>query len=123
MGTAPTFVLLRKMEWLMTKTLLTTGEPLSCTLTTEELRMRKETVLASLKEQVVERKELENGYAYTFPGTDEMVDELTEFIKTERSCCAFFSFGLTITGDRSTARLELTGPEGAKEMIRTELGL
>lgn len=85
--------------------------------------MRKETVLASLKAQVVDRKELENGYRYTFPGTDRMVDELAEFIKTERTCCAFFSFGLTIAGDKSTAYLELTGPQGTKEMIQHELGL
>lgn len=100
-----------------------TTAALSCTLTTEELRLRKETVLASLKKQVVERKELDNGYRYTFPGTDRMVDELAEFIKTERSCCAFFSFGLTVAGDKSTATLELTGPEGAKEMIEKELEL
>lgn len=96
---------------------------LSCSLTTEELRNRKETVLASLKQQVVERKELPNGYHYTFPGTDQVVDELAEFIKTERTCCAFFTFGLTVAGDKSTACLELTGPEGVKEVIASELGL
>lgn len=51
-----------------------------------------------------------------------MVDELTEFIKTERNCCKFFSFGLTVAGDKSSAYLELTGPEGVKEVIREELG-
>lgn len=96
---------------------------LSCKLTTEELRHRKETVIASLKFQVIERKELEHGYAYTFPGSDKMLDELAEFIKTERECCSFFSFGLTVKGDKSMACLELTGPEGAKDMIVSELGL
>lgn len=98
-------------------------QPIRCTLTSDELRHRKETVLASLKAQVVERKEMDNGYAYTFPGADKVVDELAEFIKTERACCSFFTFGLTVAGDGSGACLELTGPEGAKELIVSELGL
>ena len=84
--------------------------------------MRGELV-ARLKEQVVARKELPNGYAFDFPGNDAMVDQLTEFVKTERTCCSFFTFTLTVQGDGSLACLELTGPEGAKEMIVTELGL
>lgn len=98
-------------------------QTLSCSLTSEALRQRKETVLASLKAQVLERKELVDGYAYTFPGTDAMLDELNEFIKTERACCSFFTFGLTVAGDKSSACLELTGPEGAKDMIIHELDL
>ncbi len=101
----------------------TSKSDVSCTLTTEEMRHRKETVLASLKAQVVDRTELENGFALRFAGTDAAVDELTEFIKTERACCSFFLFGLTIAGDRSFASLQLTGPPGAKEMITEELGL
>jgi len=100
-----------------------TNPELTCTLTTEEIRHRKETVLASLKAQVVDRTELENGFAYRFAGSDAVVDELTEFIKTERACCSFFSFGLTIAGDKTYACLQLTGPPGAKEMIVQELGL
>ena len=99
-----------------------TGE-LSCKLTTEELRSRKETVLASLKSQVKEKQELVNGFAFRFDGSNEILDELNEFIKTERECCDFFTFGLSVCGDKSEAWLNLTGPEGAKEFIQSELGL
>lgn len=99
------------------------GKALSCSLTTEEYQKRKETVLASLKTQVLERAELPDGYAYSFEGSDKVIDELTEFIKTERTCCAFLSFNLAVSGDKKIARLELTGPEGAKEVIREELDL
>ncbi|MBT8196050.1 MAG: hypothetical protein HKO56_02805 [Bacteroidia bacterium] len=50
---------------------------LMCGLSSPELQERKETVIASLQKQLIETKELENGYAFKFPGTDEMVDELT----------------------------------------------
>ena len=95
----------------------------SCKLTTEELRKRKATVLASLKEQVLERTELDNGYSYCFTGTDAVVDELNTFIRTERECCTFFTFRLTVAGDKSSACLELLGPPGVKDVIRSELDL
>ena len=94
-----------------------------CSLTTPELQQRKATVLASLKKQVVERKELDNGFAFKFAGTDEVLDELLEFIKTERVCCNFFVFNLSISGDKSEVWLEMTGVEGAKDVITTELEL
>ena len=96
---------------------------LSCKLTTSELQKRKETVVASLKDQILEKKELEDGFAFKFSGTDEVLDKLTEFIKTERACCDFFIFGLSVSGDKSEVWLELTGVEGAKDFITAELGL
>lgn len=96
---------------------------LSCRLTTPELQKRKVTVIEGLKQQITDRKELKNGFAFKFPGTDKVLDELTEFIKTERECCDFFTFGLSVSGDKSEAWLELTGAEGAKDFITAELGL
>ncbi len=98
-----------------------TNGQLTCKLTTPELRKRKETVIAALKQKLLEKKELANGYAYKFPDTDELLDELAEFIKTERTCCDFFSFGLSVSGDQREAWLELTGAEGVKEFIKSEL--
>lgn len=96
---------------------------MSCKLTPPELQERKATILASLKKQMLEKKELPSGYAYRFEGSDKMVDELTDFIKTERECCDFFTFNLSVSGDKSEAWMELKGPEGAKEFIKAELGL
>jgi hypothetical protein len=94
---------------------------LTCKLTTPELRERKATVIASLKKQVIEKKELKNGYAYKFTGSDNTVDEIANFIKTERMCCDFFTFNMSVTGDKKEAWLEITGPKGAKDFITTEL--
>lgn len=95
---------------------------LSCKLTTPELQKRKETVIASLKQKILDKKELKDGFAFKFLGTDEVLDELTEFIKTERMCCDFFTFRLLISGDKSETWLELTGVDGAKYFITAELG-
>jgi hypothetical protein len=100
-----------------------TDQEVSCKLTNPELQKRKETVIASLKKQILEKKELENGFAYRFEGNDNVIDELVEFVKSERSCCSFFTFGLSFSGDGSEAWLNLTGPDGAKQMIVEEIGL
>ncbi|MEO8666557.1 MAG: hypothetical protein ABI462_13780 [Ignavibacteria bacterium] len=70
---------------------------------------------------MLEKRELRDGYAFRFLGEDKILDELMEFIKTERECCDFFTFRLTIAGDKSEAWLELTGTEGSKEFLKTEL--
>ena len=100
-----------------------TNTQLTCKMMPEDLRLRKETVLYSLKTKMLDRKELKNGYAFRFPGDDVVVDELIEFIKTERECCDFFVFNLSISGDKTEAWLEMTGVEGAKDFITQELGL
>lgn len=96
------------------------GKPMTCKLTSPELRERKEKVIAKLKEQVLEKKELPDGFAYRFDGSDEMVDSLIAFIKSERMCCDFFNFKLLVSND-SAVWLEISGGEGAKAFIKTEL--
>jgi hypothetical protein len=96
---------------------------LTCKLTSPEMRKRRETVIASLKNKVIEKKELDNGYSYKFNGTDTIIDELAQFVKTERLCCDFFDFSLSVKGDGTMALLTITGPEGAKEFINAELQL
>jgi hypothetical protein len=96
---------------------------ITCKLTTPELQKRKATTIANLKQKILQRKELSNGYAYQFTGTDAVVDELTIFVKTERLCCDFFNFTLTVKGDGTAAWLNITGPKGAKEFITSEIGL
>lgn len=96
---------------------------LSCKLTSPELRQRQATVLVSLKKQIVAKKELADGFAYEFPGTDAMLDELLTFVKTERQCCGFFTFQLIMQEETQTAWLEIKGPEGVKDIIYKELTL
>jgi hypothetical protein len=78
----------------------------TCKLTTPELQERKRTVLAEVKQLVVQRTETEKGIKY----------------KTERLCCDFFTFSLTVGEEENFVWLELSGPEGTKEFIETEIG-
>jgi len=95
-------------------------KPMTCKLTSPQLRKRKEDVLSKIKALVLEKKELPNGYAYRFQGTDEILDSLTSFVKSERLCCDFFNFSLQIS-NQAVVWLEITGAKGVKEFIKTEL--
>lgn len=94
---------------------------ITCKLTTPELQKRKATVLAELKSLTLQKKELSEGYEYKFDGNDQNLDKLIEFVKTERACCDFFTFQLTV--EEGIAWLKITGPKGAKEFIDNEMGL
>lgn len=94
---------------------------LVCKLTGKEMQERKEGLIAALKKTIVERSELPNGYSFRFGNDDASIDRLVAFVKSERQCCGFFTFGLVITEEY--AQLDLTGPEGAKEFVTSEIGL
>ncbi|SFW26921.1 hypothetical protein SAMN02927921_00865 [Sinomicrobium oceani] len=96
---------------------------ISCKLTTPELRRRKATAIAKLKKLVIERQEMPNGFRYKFAGSDQTLDLINDFIKTERLCCDFFSFHLTVSKQVYPILLELSGPKGAKGFIENEIEL
>ncbi len=95
---------------------------LSCKLTSTEFREHKATILSQLKEKIISTKLLGNGIALCFPGNDDMLDKLIAFIKAERICCDFFTFNILVGNNKKDIWLELTGPDGVKEFIKTELG-
>jgi hypothetical protein len=94
---------------------------LSCKLTPPELQQRKAVVIEKMKKEILEKKELENGYAYKFTDSDSMMYELTSFIRTEMQCCDFFAFTLSVNKDKGYIWLELTGGTDVKEFLEAEL--
>jgi hypothetical protein len=96
-------------------------KPLVCKLSSKEVEERKAGIITELKKEMIERKELPNGYAFKFKGDDASIDRLIAFVKSERQCCGFFNYSVSITEEY--ALLELTGPEGAKDFVTEEMGL
>lgn len=96
---------------------------MSCKLTSAEFKERKATIIENLKKEIVETVELKNGMKYAFKDSDETIAMLADFIKTERQCCDFFNFGLSVSAQKKYVYLELTGPKGVKDFIKSELSL
>ena len=95
----------------------TTSLPIACTLTNSELQERRSNLLQKVRRVVVEVRELDDGYAYSFPSEGEWLRELAGLIDLERECCPFLRFRLTVEANGGPTWLELTGPEGTKDFL------
>ena len=91
--------------------------PIACTLTAPELQERRRTVLQKVRSAVVEVRELENGYAYSFPSAERWLVEVVGLIDLERQCCPFLRFQLTVEENGGPLWLKMTGPKGTKEFL------
>ena len=93
--------------------------PIACSLTDSELQERRRGVLEKVRSAVVEVRELEDGYTYSFPSGGERLSELAQLVDLERQCCPFIRFCVTVESDNGPIWLEMTGPEGTKEFLAT----
>jgi len=97
--------------------------PLACSLTTPELRARREQLLELLRQRRPERSPLPNGYRLRFDGGGDIVSLLAPIIEAERECCPFLQMRLTVEPGHGSVWLELTGPRGTRAFLEQELGL
>jgi hypothetical protein len=103
-----------------TETPSTEEIPLACTLSQPE-QMTRNTELNDLFKHVQQTKELPDGYALRFPGSDTWANTLLQFITYERACCPFFTFALTFEPRQGPIWLHLRGTEGVKAIIENML--
>ena len=96
--------------------------PIVCMLTESELRERRQTVLASIREAVLDVTPIPEGYAYRFPVQSEMLFHLSRLVDLERQCCRFLTFKIVVEPGEEPIRLEVTGPPEAKPMIEDLFG-
>ncbi|GJM40965.1 MAG: hypothetical protein DHS20C20_12470 [Ardenticatenaceae bacterium] len=95
--------------------------PIACDLTDKAFADRRQTILASLWQKMDERQELADGYAFRFPGTNEMAQEVVDFALAERQCCAFFQIEISFSPEKGSIWLRLRGGDGVKQFIETAL--
>lgn len=96
--------------------------PLACSLTSLELRERRARVLELLRRHRREERSLPTGYRVRFDAAAEVLGELTTLVDAERRCCPFLRFQITVEPENGPVWLDLTGPEGTREFLETELG-
>jgi hypothetical protein len=96
---------------------------IACDLTvfTEEQREQHITLAGEIFAAVDKVGELADGYTFRLPGDSAMVFKLAEFIRDERLCCPFWTFGVTLEPPGGAIWLQLTGPDGAKQAVVAEL--
>jgi hypothetical protein len=93
--------------------------PIACTLTPDE-RPARRAMLHKVGQAVQKVEEREDGFAYRF-ASDAVLPELAEIVQLERQCCAFLRFTITAEPGAGPLWLEVTGPAGTKEFLRSFL--
>ncbi|MBI5948026.1 MAG: hypothetical protein HY875_07805 [Chloroflexi bacterium] len=81
--------------------------------------VRHRDLLAELRGAITGAEELVDGFALLLEARPGLYGRVAEWVTLERRCCSFLNFALEWpTGDGAAIRLRLTGPEGAKDVLR-----
>ena len=91
--------------------------PIACTLSPDDLRTRRGTMLPGLMRLVRRAEPLESGYRYHFDAAGDVLAAITQAIDAERQCCRFFRFQVTVEQDGGPISLDVTGPPGTREFL------
>src|SRR5712691_7889156 len=70
--------------------------PIACTLGPAALKARREDLLGGLVRRAEERIDVPNGYRVRFQSENGLLTTFARFIETERQCCRFLRFDLTV---------------------------
>lgn len=100
------------------------ASPIACTLSAmnTEQRERYRLIREELLERLQEVRELPGGYAFRYLCEPSAI-VMAAFITLERLCCPFLSFSLELEENSDVFWLRLTGGEGVKAFLRSEIGL
>ena len=97
------------------------GDGVYCRLTSTEMRERLGAIKATLLERTVGIDELEDGYRFWLPRSEENLETLAQFVAAESACCPFFHFTIELAPKAERVSLAVTGPAKAKKMTRKML--
>ena len=86
-----------------------------------EERDAHQVLIRRLMGAVVEIVELADGFAFRFARAESAA--VVRFVSGERLCCPFLGFTLELAPDHGPLWLRVTGPDGAKAILRVELQL
>jgi hypothetical protein len=95
--------------------------PIVCTLTPDALRARREGLLSDLMRQAESHDKLPEGLRLRFAATDERLSTITRAVEAERHCCRFLRFGITVEPDGGPIFVELSGPPGTRDFVKSLL--
>jgi hypothetical protein len=93
--------------------------PIACNLTPPEFQIRRTELLGTFREALLETRELDDGFAFRFPADEKWITGLAQLITFERECCPFLRFELQVEAANGPVWLELTGPEGTKDFLKS----
>lgn len=98
-------------------------EPIACDLTVFSISERiKHVALAkSLLGKARQVVEHEDGFTFVFERSPLLEVKIADWVSKEKRCCPFFSFEISGENTPLSLSLRISGPKGAKEILRAGL--
>lgn len=90
---------------------------LQCTLTEEDLLVRKKKLKEEIFAHVSDKKELSNGFLYYFDYEASLFSDILEFTEKEIACCPFFKFDISVLPFEKGVAVQISGSEEVKEIL------
>jgi len=96
--------------------------PVACSLSLAELVARRGALLPGLTAQAHARETLPQGFRWRFAPSAALLERITQVIDSERQCCPFLRFDVTVEGGDGAMWLAVTGPTGTRELLEAVTG-
>ena len=78
---------------------------------------RREGLLSDLMRRAEGQEDLSEGLRLRFAAAEDTLTSITRAVETERHCCRFLRFGITVEPYGGPIFLELSGPPGTREFV------
>jgi hypothetical protein len=95
--------------------------PVACALTDSDLAERQAELRSGVLAAAEVVESLREGLRWRFASSPGLLSRLATMIEGERECCRFLRFRLEAEPDRAGVTLEVTGPDGSEDFLRTWL--
>lgn len=105
----------------MTGEVAMSTDSVSCLLPDQEQEAERADLSYTVFPHVQEVRELEDGYAFTFPVDASLANTLLDLVFMERACCPFHDMEIRFDRDHGPMTMTFRGPPGSKEMTRETL--
>ena len=93
--------------------------PIACTLSPSELRDASAMLLPGLARSAAKREMLADGIRLTFEPERGVVTRIAAVFDRERECCKFLQFAVIVPPSMALVHLEVTGPPGTVDFLRS----
>ena len=92
--------------------------PIACSLTPDQLRDRKASLLPGLLGRATNVTPTDDGYRLEFAaGERDTASAIAACIDAERHCCPFLRFTVTVPAEAGPIVLDVTGPAGTRQFL------
>lgn len=105
----------------MSESRLAVPGTIACTLTQAELATRHNELLPGLLSRAASQETIPGGFRWSLSKTQGLLNDVACVIAAERRCCRFLRFRVTLEPEGGPLCIEVTGPEGTQEFLRSVL--